>query len=452
MARPRSLLGNFRKLVAEAAHPIWMLDADRRVVYLNEATTQWLGIREEAAVGQRCDFSWAADEESEARLAALAPPPEVFEASGVIPARVVTPRGANLSRRAVTFVPLRDRAGVLTAVWSIAGPHDVENLSALPADDEPERLHHDLALLRAKLGSLYELDQLVGASPAIQRIREQIQLATQAKVRTSIQGPAGSGREQVARTIYYHQSPHGAGVLVPLSCSLLDSELLQSTVAALIHAQPEFEVEGPVCFLLLDADQLSADAQTGLMGVLNIVELQAHTLTTTARSLLQLAEQGTFRADLAHYLSTLQIQLPPLAERREDIPLIAQKMLEQRNAAGGKQWSGFRSEALDQLMAYGWPGNLDELRAIVDAACERAAGTRIEPADLPDVVHLAAQALAHPRRAPETIKLDPYLERVEAELIRRALRRAKNNRARAARLLGISRPRLLRRIEQLKLG
>src|SRR5690606_11165301 len=195
--------------------------------------------------------------------------------------------------------------------------------------------------------------------------------------------------------------------------------------------------------------ELSAEAQTSLMAVLNIVELKAHTLTTAATSLTRLAEEGKYRPDLAHYLSTLVIQMPPLRERREDIPLLAQKMLEDVNAAGGPQFSGFRAQAMDQLVMYPWRGNFDELRTVIQQAARRATSPLIGPNDLPDALHHAARAAAHQRRAPEPIVLDQYLERIEAELIRRALKRSKGNRARAARLLGISRARLLRRIEQL---
>jgi len=124
-------------------------------------------------------------------------------------------------------------------------------------------------------------------------------------------------------------------------------------------------------------------------------------------------------------------------------------MLEDVNAAGGPQFSGFRAEAMDQLVMYPWRGNFDELRTVIQQAARRATSPLIGPNDLPDALHHAARAAAHQRRAPEPIVLDQYLERIEAELIRRALKRSKGNRARAARLLGISRARLLRRIEQL---
>jgi DNA-binding NtrC family response regulator len=158
-----------------------------------------------------------------------------------------------------------------------------------------------------------------------------------------------------------------------------------------------------------------------------------------------------FRADLAAMLSTIVISLPPLAQRRGDLPLLAQLFLEDCNAAGGRQIGGFSQAALDRLDAFPWPGNLDELAQAVAEAHRKAAGPEIGVDDLPEKLRAAAQAAAQPRRVDETIVLDEYLGRVERELIRRALTRAKGNKARAARLLGMTRPRLYRRMVQLGL-
>jgi DNA-binding NtrC family response regulator len=155
---------------------------------------------------------------------------------------------------------------------------------------------------------------------------------------------------------------------------------------------------------------------------------------------------------LAAALSTIVIELPPLAGRRGDILLLAQALVEENNAQGGKQVGGLSAEALDRLDAYAWPGNLDELARAMAEAHQRAGGPEIAVADLPERLHLAASAAAHPRRKEETIVLDEFLGRMERELIRRALARAKGNKAKAARLLGLTRPRLYRRMVQLGLA
>ena len=174
-------------------------------------------------------------------------------------------------------------------------------------------------------------------------------------------------------------------------------------------------------------------------------------IATAEQSLLELARRGRCREDLAALLSTIAIELPPLAQRREDLPLLAQLFLEEANARGGKQLGGFSPEALDRLDGYSWPGNLDELAQTVAESHARAEGPLVQAEDLPERLRWAAETILRPRRKDETIVLDEFLGRIERELIRRALARAKGNKAKAARLLGLTRPRLYRRMVLLGL-
>jgi DNA-binding NtrC family response regulator len=167
--------------------------------------------------------------------------------------------------------------------------------------------------------------------------------------------------------------------------------------------------------------------------------------------LLDLVAEGTFREDLAFALSTLVIELPALSQRPQDIPLLAQALVEEINAEGKQQRSGFTPEALDLLGAYSWPENVDELTAVVREAHRRAGGPSIAPGDLPRKIHLAADVAARQEQRDQPIVLPDFLARIEAELIQRALRRSKGNKTKAAHLLGVNRARLLRRMAQLDL-
>ena len=151
-------------------------------------------------------------------------------------------------------------------------------------------------------------------------------------------------------------------------------------------------------------------------------------------------------------LSTITIELPPLAKRREDLPLLTQALLEQLNARGERQIGGFSSEAIDRICAYAWPGNVAELAQVVSECHARAARHADWCEELPERLRLAAEAAARPRRKEEPIQLDEFVAHIERELIRRALARAKGNKAKAARLLGLNRPRLYRRMVQLGLA
>ena len=134
------------------------------------------------------------------------------------------------------------------------------------------------------------------------------------------------------------------------------------------------------------------------------------------------------------------IELPPLAEHPQDIPLLAQWFLEAGNVAGEKQLAGFTAEAVEQLLAYPWPGNVDELAQFVRQACAAATGPRVPAAALPEQIRLTADAAASPPREEESLVLDDFLAEIEKELLQLALPRAKGNKTQAARLLGLPAP------------
>jgi two-component system response regulator HydG len=203
--------------------------------------------------------------------------------------------------------------------------------------------------------------------------------------------------------------------------------------------------------LLLEVDRLPAEAQRALAGVLSIRELNLRTLATARRRLVDLASQGEFREDLAFSLSTLEILLPPLASRPDDVPVLAQYFLERCNATCDKQLSGFKDEALERLVSYDWPGNLDELDSAITQAFQVAEGPWVEATDLPERLEYAALAAKRPAALDESIELDAFLEQVELELFRRAIRRAKGNKSQVARMLGIPRARVIRRMQHFGL-
>ena len=313
-------------------------------------------------------------------------------------------------------------------------------------------LHEHVARFRREAAARYRADRLIGQSPAMRLARRQVELAAGSRCSVLLVGPPGSGRQRLAAAIHYGSNPPGAasstgGPLLPLDCSLLGADLLD----AMATARTRSEAAGRGTLLLLRIDELAAGVQAELAAMLTRRPFPMRLMATAAQPLTELARRGMFRDDLATLLCTIVIELPPLAARREDLPLLAQLFLEEANAAGSRQIGGFSAAALDRLDAYAWPGNLDELAEAVAESHRRAAGREIGVEELPAKLYVAAQAAAHPRRVEETIVLDEYLARVERELIRRALARAKGNKARAARLLGMTRPRLYRRMVQLGL-
>jgi DNA-binding NtrC family response regulator len=445
-------------LFAAARSPIYVLDGQRRIVYCNPACRDLLGLESESLIGQRCDYQTTAPGVAAPDVvASLCPPPEVFSETALrTELKLLRADGSLLDRR-VHFHALAGDASECLAVVAIISEAD----SDAAAHSEAAELHRRLWALRREVLPVCQVDELIGSSPPIERARQLVEVAVRGQVRTLIYGPAGSGREHVARLLHQRSCPDLFGQLVPLCCPLLDAELLQSTIAGLVRqfgvsdgqSEPQDAQRTRVpTLLLLEVDQLNDEAQAELAGLLALPTFELCAISTSEHSLTALSDRGAFREDLAFALSTIMIELPPLCRRREDIPLLCQHFLEKTNAQGDHQLSGFSPEALDELAGYEWPENIDELSEVVELACRAAKGPVVEAEDLPRQIHWAATAAAHPPKPDEPIDLDAFLAGIEKELMVRALRRSKGNKTRAARLLGVNRARFHRRLEYFELS
>jgi len=454
MARTRSNINALSRLLGECPVPVYALDQHRRIVYCNAACVTWLGIEPQQLIGRTCDYHSDLPQRAERPAPDyLCPPPESFSGQAQDGEVAWPGDDGTIRRRRARFVPLGKPDDDATC-----GVMVFLDVSDAPSPGPPHRsgpatsdLHAMLRQVLNEMGMRFGLDQIIGEHPALVRARDLIRLAATTDSRVLVVGPPGSGRESIARAIHFGGGQREAAPLAPLACNLLDAELLEETITSFIASCAELQVERPATLLLLEVDQLSADAQRVLAGVLTIRELNLRTVATARRRLVDLAREDRFREDLAFSLSTLEITMPALLHRRQDIPLLAQFFLERENMSGGKQLSGFAEDALERLLVYAWPGNVDELAEIVTAACKAAAGPLVTAADLPPRIDLATQATSRPPAPRESIQLDDFLAEVEQELLRRALRRARGNKAKAARLLGVTRARVIRRLEHFGL-
>ena len=453
MARNRSMLSALGRLLSDSPSPVYVLNDKREIVYANKSFFQWTGSDEETLIGVRCDYHSSPEVGAAREIAArLCPPAEVFRGEAKSAEIASHQKSGKQSHRRAHFTPLAadelDFVGVIAIVETIDLSQEIgEPVESI--NPTPDELHQRLLALRERVVPRYGIDRLVGNSIIARRIRRQVGFAHQSRAHTVIHGPSGSGREHVARTIHYGDQPSLAGRLVPVACPLMDAELLQATIANVIRHTDELDSTAAPVLLLLDVDQLSETAQYELAGFFSIPEFELFTLSTSRYDLLRLAEERSFRGDLASSLSTLVVHLPPLVERKDDIPALAQVFLEQFNSTGGRQLNGFSHEALDQLAAYNWPGNIDELAGMVHEACAQADEVLVNAWDLPQRIRYAADAAAYPRQSDDPIVMDDFLAEVEAELIRRALQKSKGNKTKAAELLGVTRHRLHRKLEQM---
>lgn len=453
MARSRTDAKELTRLFDAVARPIYVLDEEQGIAFCNRSCLDWLGSPAEAVLGQRCIYGPGAEGAADPVAAGLCPPPGALrgqETEAVVGASLADGR---FTRRRARFFPLRGDAETVVAVLAIVDPEEWKDSETAPSPACPTEaalLHERLRRFRHQRAGQYRLDRFVGTSPAIRRARSQIELAWGSRANAVIVGPPGSGRQHAAQTIHYGAT-EPSGPLVPLACTVLAADVIASTLAAIASQRLPQDASGHGTLLLNDVDQLAAEAQAEVAHLLAGKRFPLRIVATAREDLVDLTRQGKYREDLAAALSTLVIRLPPLAERRGDIPVLSQHFVEEANTRSGKQVAGLSSEALDRLEAYPWPGNVDELNQVIDEAHRAAEGLEIVVGDLPPSIHLAHSAAARPRRHEETIVLEEFLARIEREMLVRALRVAKGNKTKAARLLGMTRPKLYRRLVQLGL-
>ena len=448
MARPRSSTTALRKTLDQSRRPIYVLDARRVIIYCNQACADWTGIATDDLIGMRCDYHTQGSHDPITEIAArLCPPPAVFSGTMLF-TEIGLPSKQELSFSTASCIPLGTDLEEETGAMVILGPPgELQSILKTSSTDDCETTFHQrLSMTREAWARDYKLDRLIGDSPLMRRVQQQVRLAIEQPTHVVITGPAGSGREHVARTIHLNHTSKPSS-LFPISCPLITPESMQSTVAAFVkHCELEDTLDRS-SLMLLDVDQLSIESQHELTGFFAISSFRMLTIATSQQCLLTMAEEGTFNKRLALALSTLVIDLPPLSDRGEDIGLLAQAILEDFNAEGNHQLGGFSQQAMDLLLAHTWSDQVDELVEVVRFGCQHAESHMVRETDLPDYLHQTILAESRQPKVAQEIDLDEFLANVESELIGRALVESRGNKTRAAQLLGITRARLHRRLQ-----
>ena len=458
MARARTPATELARRLNASDGPLYVVDAQYTLVFLNTAAQTWLGAAAESLPGTRCAYTTAPPNDGPGAVAAgLCPPPEAM-AGEIVKASIAVPApGGHLLRRHARFLPLGTTPENVLGVVAMVLPDMPSAAPAEPLATEPEKelgplgLHELLQRFRTEAAARYGADRLIGSSPAMRLARRQIELAAGCRASVLLLGPPGSGRRHTAAAIHYRAKRADSGSLVPLQCGSVPAELIYSTLQAMSTAERGPDTS-PRTVLLCDADRIPTEIHGALARTMAKPSFTPRIMATAEQSPVELARRGKYEPELASLLGTITIELPSLAERRSDLPALAQLLVEECNARTDRQLGGLAPEAIDLLMSCRWPGNLDELVGVIEKAHRAASGPIIQADDLPASVHLGRQAAGTPARPKEErIVLDEFLTRIERELIRRALAQSKGNKAKAARLLGLTRPRLYRRMVQLEL-
>jgi len=335
---------------------------------------------------------------------------------------------------------------------------------ALLRAHERRRLGEENARLRDGLSQGGQGPELVGSGPAFEQLRRFVAKVAASDSTVLVRGETGTGKELIARSIH-RMSPRRDEPFVVVDCAALHENFLQSELFG--HEQGAFTgatkrkhglfeaADGGTVFLDEIGD-VSPAVQAGLLRVLETssfrhlggtqeVRVDVRLVAATNRALERLMGEGKFRRDLFFRLNAIHVELPPLRQRRDEIPVLVQYFVAQHNARHGTR-KGVSPAASDFLLRYEWPGNVRELRHVVERALILADGDLIRPADLPaELRHAAGVGL----------ELDGSsslsLSEVERRHIARVLDHVGGHRARAAQLLGISERNLYRRIREYDL-
>jgi transcriptional regulator with PAS, ATPase and Fis domain len=315
----------------------------------------------------------------------------------------------------------------------------------------------------------YRFENIVGHSRALRQVLETVEKVADSDATVLVRGESGSGKELIARSIHFN-SRRADRMFVTVNCGAIPEELLESELFghvrgaftnAVAHREGRFQVADGGTIFLDEIGDMSPNLQVKLLRVLQdrtfepvgsskTVKVNVRVVAATHQDLEQAIRERRFREDLFYRLNVIPIEVPPLRERREDIPLLAQHFLDQINQEKGKRIDGLHPDALQALCDHEWPGNVRELENLIERMAILKGEGEIGLPDLPPGLRRGAVAAAPavPQIPAGGLAFGEVVGRFEADLIRQALERTQGNKNRAAQLLGLNRTTLLEKIKK----
>jgi two-component system response regulator HydG len=315
--------------------------------------------------------------------------------------------------------------------------------------------------LQARLDELQGAGSIVGTSPVMLKTLELVRQVAPSTATVLIQGESGTGKELIADAIH-HGSPRREQAFIKVNCAALPEPLLESELfghergaftGAVARKEGRFELADGGTLFMDEIGDISVAMQAKLLRVLQSGEFErvggtrtlkvdVRVVAATNTDLAALVREKRFREDLYYRLNVITIQLPPLRDRQEDIPLLAHHFLRRYTVKNAKPLGGFTEEAMDLLQTYAWPGNVRELENAIERAVVLTRSDLITPVDLPETLVRSDQAARH-----LVISIGTPLEEVEDRLIDETLRYTKGDKTLAAKLLGIATRTIYRRMK-----
>ena len=322
-------------------------------------------------------------------------------------------------------------------------------------------LQDEVIQLREQMHRRYAFGNVLSASPKMHDVFDLIRSVAETTATVLIEGKTGTGKEQVARAIHEASAVHRTGPFVAINCAALPETLLESELfghekgsftGAVGQRKGRFEQADGGTLFLDEVGDMPPALQAKLLRVLQercferlggsaAIEVDVRVIAATNRRLPKLVRLGKFREDLYYRLNVIKIDLPPLRDRPEDVPLLATHFAE-KHARRGEAAKAISPEAMDLLLHHHWPGNIRELENAVEHACVTARGASIQPEDLPAELREPHRDGPMPRidlTRPLPRLLHDMTENVERQYLIQALKKSRGNVGRCARICGMSR-------------
>jgi two-component system response regulator HydG len=328
---------------------------------------------------------------------------------------------------------------------------------------ENRLLKKEVVRLKKEVESRYDFHHLIGKSPSMQKIYDLIERISDTSSNVLITGESGTGKELVAKAIHYHgvrkEGPFTAVNCAAIPETLLESELFGYKKGAFTDAKTDkrgliFEANEGTLFLD-EITEMPSTLQAKLLRVIeerevrplgntNSYPIDVRIISTSNRDITSLIRQGQFREDLYYRLKVIDIELPPLRERREDISLLMQHFIDKFGKELKKNISGVSEDALRVLLNYAWPGNVRELENVIQRAMTLSQHEMIGLEDLP-----ASMIQEREEKAVDKALTERFtLEQLEKEYIKRVLIEVGGNKSKAAEILGLDRKTLYRKLQE----
>ncbi len=425
------------------ADGVFTIDENWRVTSFNRAAEQITGISRRQALGQRCKNVLKADVCETG--CALHQTMETGQPVINKPVHIVDSQGR---RKSITISSalLKNREGHI-----IGGVETFRDMTVVEA-------------LRKQLEKQYGCEDIVSRSHKVQQLFDILPRVAESDCTVLIEGETGTGKELFARALH-SLSPRRKKPFVAINCSalpdtLLESELFGYKAGAFTDAKKDkpgrFALAQGGTLFLDEIGDISPAVQVRLLRVLqdktyeplgsiSTIEADVRVVTATNKDLAELVDKGVFRKDLFYRINVVRFELPPLRERKEDIPLLVDHFISRFNVLYGKEICCVSNDAMAELLSHDFPGNIRELENILEHGFVLCQGQLIESSDLPESVR------RHGRGGGEGLHGITTLRQMERLMIEQALQRHQGNRAAAARELGINPSTLFRKLKTLKI-